>query len=677
MEKSARRRRIAATTIVCTVFIGALVAPGAGATPGQAPGGRDRLPDLITGRDRPAHGRAAVEMLGDRLPEAARRNGMAPERLREILVEDSSAGLDGDARLVYEEPARAEGAAASTTAEAAALAPLSQSFLLHSRPGSQHTIYLDFDGHDLTDSVWTDSYGVATGLHPAWSLDTNRSAFSSAEREAVQSVWRRVAEDYAPFDVDVTTQDPGAAALTRTDPTDQVYGTRALISPSTNAVNHICTGGCGGFAYVGVFDMTASHANYQPAWIFPQSLGNDAKSIAEAVSHEVGHTFGLSHDGVTGGTSYYGGHDTWAPIMGVGYGRPITQWSQGAYTGANNAQDDFAVISGGGAPLLPDEAGGTTASTTSPPWGTAYITTNADRDVYALGTCSGPVSLAAEPAALSPNLDLELTLLKSNGNVASANPPSRAGTPARDQALGLDAGVVLDLNAGTNFVAVDGVGNGTPTAGYDGYGSVGGYTLSVNGNCSDGRATPSRPQNVTAAAGNGSATVRWSTPASPGASAITHYVVTRTGAEPVTVTGLSHTFSGLTPGKGYAFTVSAVNASGAGPESGASAATPNLPGTPGSVRGASGAAGGQVTAVARWKAPLSNGGAAVNGYRVYGYRLNDRGAVVQKVTSRVRGSSARSWQPSLHRGRWKFAVRARNAVGWGHLSARSKVVTAR
>ena len=255
-------------------------------------------------------------MLGDRLPEAARRNGMAAERLREILVEDSSAWLDGDALLAYQEPARTEGAAASTTSEAAASAPLSQSFLLHSRPGSPHTIYLDFDGHDLTETVWTDDKGVAPGLHPAWSLDTNRSAFSSAEREAVQSVWRRVAEDYAPFDVDVTTQDPGAAALTRTDAADQVYGTRALISPSTNAAKHICSGSCGGFAYVGVFDMASSHAHYQPAWIFPQSLGNDSKSIAEAVSHEVGHTFGLSHDGVAGGRATTGattpGRRSWA-----------------------------------------------------------------------------------------------------------------------------------------------------------------------------------------------------------------------------------------------------------------------------------------------------------------------------------------------------------------------------
>ncbi len=103
-----------------------------------------------------------------------------------------------------------------------------------------------------------------------------------------------------------------------------------------------------------MFDTTNS-ASYQPAWIFPQSLGNDRKSIAEAVSHEVGHTLGLTHDGVNGRTSYYGGHATWAPIMGVGYSRPITQWSEGDYKGANNDQDDLSVIVDNGLPVRTDE----------------------------------------------------------------------------------------------------------------------------------------------------------------------------------------------------------------------------------------------------------------------------------------------------------------------------------
>ncbi len=683
MDKFRHRRLATVATTVCTVFVGALVAPSAGATPPPAPAGQDRLPDLIAGHDRPTHGRVTVEMLGDRLPEAARRNGMPAERLREILVDDSSAWLDGDAHLFYQEPARTEGTGSSPTAEAAApAAPLDQTFLLHSKPGSQRTIYLDFNGQDVSNTVWNTNHGLPAGSHPAWTLDGDQTTFTTAEREAVQSVWQRVAEDYAPFDVDVTTQDPGASALTRVDSGDQVYGTRALISPSTNAANKLCNGGCGGMAYIGVFDTTNS-SRYHPAWIFPQSLGNDRKSIAEAVSHEVGHTLGLTHDGVKGGTSYYGGHATWAPIMGVGYSRPITQWSEGDYKSANNGQDDLSVIVDNGLSVRPDEEpSGTPYPMTKPPTGSAYITSDADRDIYALGICSGSLALTADPAAQSPNLDLKLSLFGvTDGSVAVDNPLSRAGTPSRDVATGMGADVSATVAEDWYFVAVEGVGNGSPSNGYNGYASVGAYKLSVNGSCqSDTSNLPSAPQTVQASTAGGSATVAWAAPASTGTSSITNYVVTREDAAPVTVSAQSrnYTFTDLPPGANDTVAVQAVNAAGEGAPA---AVVVKVPATkPGRARirsASSGAKGGKVTAVARWRAPLSNGGAKVDGYRVYGYRLNDRGAFVQKVRSSVRGPSSRSWQPTLRRGRWKFAVRTRNSVGWSTISARSNTVTAR
>ena len=56
------------------------------------------------------------------------------------------------------------------------------------------------------------------------------------------------------------------------------------------------------------------------------------KSVAEASSHEVGHSLGLSHDG-TSSTSYYTGHGNgetdWAPLMGVGYYANVTTWDRG------------------------------------------------------------------------------------------------------------------------------------------------------------------------------------------------------------------------------------------------------------------------------------------------------------------------------------------------------------
>jgi hypothetical protein len=86
---------------------------------------------------------------------------------------------------------------------------------------------------------------------------------------------------------------------------------------------------------------------------------------------------------------------------------------------------------------------------------------------------------------------------------------------------------------------------------------------------------PGAPTGVTATAGNGQATVSWTTPSSNGGSAITGYTVTpyigSVPQTPQTVLGsppaTSTTVPGLTNGTAYTFTVSATNAIGTGPAS--------------------------------------------------------------------------------------------------------------
>jgi hypothetical protein len=88
---------------------------------------------------------------------------------------------------------------------------------------------------------------------------------------------------------------------------------------------------------------------------------------------------------------------------------------------------------------------------------------------------------------------------------------------------------------------------------------------------------PLAPSGVTATAGNASASVSWSAPAS-GGSPITTYTVTpfigSTAQPATTVTGsppaTTATVSGLTNGTTYTFTVTATNAVGTGPPSAAS-----------------------------------------------------------------------------------------------------------
>jgi hypothetical protein len=84
---------------------------------------------------------------------------------------------------------------------------------------------------------------------------------------------------------------------------------------------------------------------------------------------------------------------------------------------------------------------------------------------------------------------------------------------------------------------------------------------------------PLAPRSVGASLGfNYSATVRWAAPASSGGLPIISYTVTPSIGTPVTVTGspplLTATFSGLSPGSSYTFTVAAATAWGSGPDSG-------------------------------------------------------------------------------------------------------------
>jgi hypothetical protein len=181
----------------------------------------------------------------------------------------------------------------STPSVSFALSNLSNTFLLHSNPFATKTIYLDFNGHILpAGSAWANGYNGGNAINaPAWSLDADTTTFSDAERSIIQGIWQRVAKDFAPFDVNVTTEDRGEAYLTRSSSSDQVYGTRALISPIGSYF------GGGGIAYVGVFNYVGD--NYKPALIFPENLSNNEKYIAEAVTHEVGHNLGLDHDGTS------------------------------------------------------------------------------------------------------------------------------------------------------------------------------------------------------------------------------------------------------------------------------------------------------------------------------------------------------------------------------------------
>lgn len=434
-------------------------------------------------------GEEAIARLGGSAGSVAASYGMSEKELRKHLLEDKHLRLDDNNRLLYADPASASGIAASSepTLMDPAIAPTS-AFVLSSRPGANRTIFLDFDGHTLSGTAWNGSMGGTCYAEP-FDTDGLPDSFSDAERNTVISVWRRVAEDYAPFDVNVTTTDPGYAAINRASSTDTVFGTRVLITkattpcPNGQTVYAAACGSCGGVAYVGVFDSTGStHDYYQPAFVFQNGVGSNGKYIAEAASHEAGHNVGLGHDG-TATAGYYTGHGSWAPIMGVGYSKAITQWSRGEYAGASNLQDDFSVAGSNGLPLRSDDHGNTAATATAIANNSALtgvIHSAADVDAFTITAGAGQATFTISATPVSPNLDARLEVRAADGTVVATVDPA-SGSTNYDAPLGLGASTTLSLAAGTYTLLVDGVGYGDPlSTGYSDYGSLGNYRISAS-----------------------------------------------------------------------------------------------------------------------------------------------------------------------------------------------------
>lgn len=352
-----------------------------------------------------------------------------------------------------------------------ALYPLAETFVLHSRPGAAKVIYLDFDGHTTANTPWNSGVNANVNIvTPAFDLDGDPTTFSDAERAAIQDIWRRVSEDYAAFDVDVTTADPGIEAIRRTSVSDANYGVRCVIGGSSM---QWLGSAAGGVAYVGTFNSIVSASltgNDIPAFVFPAQLGNSARLIAEAASHEVGHTLGLYHSGQTTGVEYYAGHADWAPIMGVSYYKTVTQWTKGDYPLSNNTQDQLAIIGSKLGRVAPSH--GNSAATASVVPDNSFtaggiVGSNAQQDWFKITSGAGGLSVSGAVAQPSPDLKMGLKLLDANGAVV-----------AQGVANGMASNLNATVTGGDYYVVVDGVGStNDPTTGYTDYGSIGRYGL--------------------------------------------------------------------------------------------------------------------------------------------------------------------------------------------------------
>ena len=413
-------------------------------------------------------GQEAITALKERLPKVASRYGKSQNNLKKQFLQDKDLWLDPADNLLYLCSLDASEAGIQPEPADAAIPtvplPLDQTFLLHSLPGATRIIYLDFDGHVTSGSLWNNFNGGADIVSLPYDFDGNTGSFSDSELTRIQKIWARVTEDFAIYNIDVTTEDPGIEALRNSGSGDQLYGVRVVISPSSSWY-----GSAGGVAYVGSFDWNSD----TPTFVFSNKLGNGSeKYVTDATAHETGHTLGLSHDGTTSGTSYYAGHGNWAPIMGVGYYEPITQWSKGEYAGANNTEDDLAVMLNNGASYKQDDHGDWIDSATMFSGdildASGIIERTGDMDVFGFQTEAGDISINIDPASLDPNLDIFFQILDDGGNIINQDDPYYI----------LPASLNLNLPAGTYYILIDGAGTGDQDTGYSDYASLGQYFIS-------------------------------------------------------------------------------------------------------------------------------------------------------------------------------------------------------
>jgi hypothetical protein len=397
---------------------------------------------------------------------------------------------------------------------------------LDSLPGARTTIFLDFDGHN--QDVWTRTDQDPDQIY----RNIQAQAFNISQAE-IRRIWNAVAEDFAPFNVNVSTVEPpmtnnvlrvvisgGVTAQLETpdnndsDTLPQLVtfsGKNFILDPTkTGLMQTIFTG----------YASENSFFNGQPnvVYVFGQMLQsrlgksgeghtlNLAAIVANTVSHEAGHSFGLVHHtglDANGKPSVYDvGTNKMTPIMGEGLVGDRTLWSTYKLDSSDATSfDSMAFLTNRLGPRQddhPNSAWSAKPLSFSPNGFLTYsartygvIENTADQDWFEFSTSGGDVSINLRTVEFA-NLDAKLELYKvistpggpMAARVATVDPLT---TSLMGPFSGLGASYNANLAPGDYMIKVSSHGS---------YGDVGNYTLTVTDSLSAALISPASNRGI-------------------------------------------------------------------------------------------------------------------------------------------------------------------------------------